>query len=87
MSDKTRTIKLNGAEFILGRKYRDTVLGNEGIAIGGVSYLTGCDQLQITYNDATGRPVVDWIDVTNVEGVEVPEKAGGPPPIIPHRHP
>lgn len=89
---KTRKIQLNGAVFTLGKKYRDTLLGNEGIGTAGTSYLTGCDQLLLEYVDSTGRPVSGWIDVTRIEAVEgkkvqVPDKPGGPAPNIPSRAP
>ena len=87
MALQRRTVILNGTEFTLGRKYRDTVLGTEGVAIAGASYLTGCDQLQLAARDANGMPYSVWIDVTRIEGVTVEERPGGPGPSIAARHP
>ena len=82
-----RIIKLNGAEFTLGYKYRDSVLGVEGVATAGASYLTGCDQLQLAAKDANGMPFSHWVDVTRLENVEVESRPGGPGPQIAQRHP
>jgi len=87
MSLETRTVVLNGTEFTLGQKYRDTVLGTEGVAIAGASYMTGCDQIQLAARDANGMPYSVWIDVTRIEGVTVEERPGGPGPDITQRHP
>jgi len=85
---KTRTITLNGTRFTLGKKeYTDTITGFTGIAIAGISYLTGCDQLQLTSTDTTGRPCEVWVDVTRIEEVKVKPRNGGPAPMIPSRHP
>ena len=84
---ENRTVTLNGTEFTLGKKYKDKFLGNEGLATAGISYLTGCDQLQLTWNDSTKRPVAEWIDVTRIEDVEVEKRAGGASPTIPSRAP
>ena len=77
---KKRTITLNGAKFILGDKYRDKLLGSEGIATAGAAWLTGCDQLLLSWNDSTGRPVDLWTDVTRIEAVKVKKTPGGPAP-------
>jgi len=82
-----RRITLNGTEFTLGEKYRDGLTDQEGTAIAGGAYLTGCDQLQLLWNDTTGRPVEWWVDVTRIEGVAVEPRDGGPAPMIPARHP
>ena len=68
---KQRTITLNGAEVTLGKKYTDTVLDIEGIAMAGASYLTGCDQVQLAAKDANGMPFEHWVDVTRLEAVKV----------------
>lgn len=87
MALENRVIVLNGTEFILGTKYRDTVLDLEGVATGGCSYLTGCDQLLLAAKDKNGMPFSQWVDVTRIEGVEVEHRDGGPEPSIPPRHP
>ena len=87
MALKKRTVTLNGTQFTLGQKYRDAVLGIEGIALAGASYITGCDQLQLGATDANGMPFTHWVDVTRIEGVTVEELPGGPGPNIAPRHP
>jgi hypothetical protein len=87
MSLETRTVTLNGAKFTLGQKYRDTVLGVEGVAVASATYLTGCDQIQLAARDANGMPYSQWFDVTRIEGVRVEERPGGPGPSITARHP
>jgi hypothetical protein len=87
MALENRTVLLNGTEFILGKKYRDTVQGVEGLAIAGASYLTGCDQINLASKDANGLPFTHWVDVTRIEGVKVEKRPGGPGPSITCRHP
>lgn len=81
-----RTIKLNNTKFILGNEYEDTLLGTRGVAVAGAQYLTGCDQLQLTYTDKSGCVNDVQIDVTRIKDVKVEKKAGGPPSIS-VRHP
>jgi hypothetical protein len=64
---KNRKIILQGSEYTLGKEYKDTLLKSIGIATAGITYLTGCDQLCLTWTDNTGRPVESWIDVTRIE--------------------
>ena len=82
-----RIVTLNGTLFTLGDKYRDTVLGVEGIAIASATYLTGCDQIQLAARDSNGMPYSQWYDVTRIEGVKVEQRPGGPGPGITARHP
>ena len=82
-----RTVELNGVNFTLGHKYRDRVLGIEGVAVAAARYLTGCDQIQLASRDANGMPYSQWFDVTRIEGVVVEERPGGPGPDITIRHP
>lgn len=70
---------------ILGKKYRELVLGRSGVASAYVQYITGCDQLSIVWLDKDEKRVEIWVDITTVEAVEdpieVPEerrRAGGP---------
>jgi hypothetical protein len=84
---KERKIKLNGATFWLGRKYQETKLGNVGVAVSGASYLTGCDQILLMWNDTTGRPVEHWAHVTDIAEVKAKPVNGGPAPTIPTQHP
>jgi len=85
---KTRRIRLNGTTFILGKKYRDTLLDIEGVASTGAQFLTGCDQLKLEGKDSTGRAYDHWVDVTRIGDVVLKvKKPGGPAPSIPSRHP
>lgn len=94
---KTRKVRLNGKQYTLGKEYKDTLLGIKGIATAGVAYLTGCDQLQLSFVDNVGCANAHWVDVTNVEAVKPPRKKklaakprrtpGGPAPVIPSRVP
>ena len=87
MALENRTVILNGTEFTLGRSYRDTVLGTEGVAVASATYLTGCDQIQLAARDANGMPYSQWFDVTRIEGVTVEKRPGGPGPDVTVRHP
>jgi|LakMenEpi03Aug12_release.lakeMendotaPanAssembly.Ray.scaffolds.fasta_scaffold171988_2 hypothetical protein len=87
MAIENRTVTLNGVEFTLGQKYRDIILGVEGVAVASATYMTGCDQIQLAACDANGMPYSQWFDVTRIEGVEVEKRPGGPEPMIPARHP
>lgn len=81
-----REVELNGKAYVLGKKYRDAKLGNVGLATAGINYLTGCDMLSLAWNDSTGRPVEQWVHVTDIEEVETATQGnatrnpGGPPP-------
>lgn len=70
--------KING--FTLGKKYRDKLLGIEGIATAYTHYLTGCDQVQLMRLVDNERKY-DHFDITEIEEVKIPKKAkrpGGP---------
>ena len=84
---KERIIRLNETEFTLGKRYVDTIQGVEGLATAGASYLTGCDQIQLSSKDSNGLPFTHWVDVTRIEAVKVKPRNGGPTPMIPERHP
>jgi hypothetical protein len=87
MALENRVVVLNGTEFTLGTKYRDKVLGIEGVAVASATYLTGCHQIKLAARDANGMPYSQWFDVTRIEGVQVEERPGGPGPDISQRHP
>jgi len=57
---------------MLGKKLRDVVTGYEGIAIGHVEYLTGCNQvLLVPPVDKDGkRHDGEWFDVDRLEVVD-----------------
>ena len=64
----------------LGKKYRDTLHGFEGIATAQTRYITGCDQIEIQWLK-NGEPLSFWLDITRLEGVKIPpkeKKPGGP---------
>lgn len=72
---------------MLGKKARDKITGFEGIIIGRIKYLTGCDQYGIVPPAKDGEvKSSQWFDVGRVEiigdGVSVDsvmsDKAGGP---------
>ena len=77
---ETRPVEMNGITMNLGQEYKDKTTGSIGIATAAASYLTGCDQIKLEWNDLTGRPVEFWIDVTRIEDVEPEERPGGPQP-------
>jgi len=64
----------------LGKKYRDTVHGIEGIATCHSRYLTGCDRVGLEYMK-DGEIKDFWVDVNRLEGVKIPpdqQLPGGP---------
>ena len=70
MALENKTVTLNGTEFILGKKYRDTILGNEGVATAGAAYLSGGDQLQLAWSGVNGEANHSWYDATRIEPVD-----------------
>jgi hypothetical protein len=50
---------------MLGCRFRDAITGFEGVAVGHVQYITGCDQLLLVPGtDEKGQPREShWIDV------------------------
>lgn len=81
-----REIELNGKIYVLGKRYKDKLLGNVGIAVAGCAYLSGCDQIMLQWNDSTKRPVDQWVHVTDIEEIETAtpkepsKRVGGPAP-------
>ena len=81
-------MQVTETEIVLGKKYRDTVLGLEGIATAHTKYLTGCDQVELQRADK-GEIKGEWYDITRLEGVVVApkdQKPGGPQNHAPARH-
>ena len=75
-------------KILLGKKYRDTVHGFEGVAVSLTHYLTGCDQVAIETVEA-GEIKTHWFDITRLEGVKIVKqdrKPGGPQAHAPARH-
>lgn len=54
---------------MLGKKVRDKVTGFEGIAIGEITYLYGCNQIGIAppVNKDGKREDVQWFDIGRIE--------------------
>lgn len=69
----------------IGCKYKDLLTGFEGIAIGTVVYITGCNQALIQPRGAPDkRPESEWVDEQRLEQVgeemvELPEVEAAPP--------
>lgn len=80
----------------LGKKAKDKVTGFEGIIIGKIEYLTGCDQYGLTPPAKDGKcEPCQWFDHRRVEilgeGVSIEEVAetkdpGGPASDAPEVH-
>lgn len=53
----------------LGRKYKDKITGFEGVAIGHVKYLTGCNQTLLSpeTDDVRKKPEAEWLDDQRLE--------------------
>jgi hypothetical protein len=68
----------------LGEKYRDTISGFEGVAVGRYEYLYGCIRIGLEGLDKDGAPVERVFDEQRLEVVETKKpvetaaKAGGP---------
>lgn len=60
----------------LGCKYRDTVTGYEGVAIGRFEYLSGCVRIELERADKDGKPESFVFDVQRLAHVEC---AASPP--------
>jgi hypothetical protein len=70
----------------LGKKARDKITGFEGIVIGRIQYLTGCDQYGIVPPMKDGKPSsAEWFDEGRIEvigegitpeSVQAPQRGG-----------
>ena len=72
----------------LGKKYKDSVHGIEGIATVFSKFMTGCDRVCLEYvKDGSVKDL--WVDVTRLEGFK-PEpqdiKPGGPGKVAPQKN-
>lgn len=73
---------------VLGRKYKETVLGREGVAISRIEYLSGCDRVELQWLNKDNEAKSLWIDITQLADVEVVNaKPGGPQDEPPSREP
>lgn len=57
----------------LGKKYRDTIHGFEGVATCQQIHLTGCDRVYLEIMK-DGEIKGSWFDITQLEGVMVSKK-------------
>lgn len=67
----------------LGKRYRDTISGTEGIATARTTYLYGCVRVCLENLDEKGQPQDVWFDEQrlvdqNGDNVATDAKAGGP---------
>lgn len=62
-------------EILLGVAYRDVISNFEGVAVGHVVYLTGCNQtlLQPKGTDPSKRPSAEWYDDQRLQRVDESE--------------
>ena len=77
--------EVNGIVF--EKEYTDRVLGTTGKAMAYLIYATGCDQVRLDFVSG-GEVKNNWVDVTQIEGLELSEsqkKPGGPAPSVPSR--
>lgn len=72
------------SEIKLGERYRDTITGFEGVAVGRHEYLHGCTR--ITLQELTGGDIKEFsFDAPALEAVEsrdrfASDRTGGPRP-------
>ena len=69
LENKGLIVTLCGIQFKLGQKYRDVVLGTEGICTAGATYLSGGDQIQLEWPGNRGEVNRQWYDAQRVEPV------------------
>ena len=78
-----RKVKTEHSDITLGKKYRDTILGIEGIATAKHLYISGCDRVTLEWLH-NGDPksqtfdVTELIDVAAEAEVASTRKFGGP---------
>ncbi len=54
----------------LNIKYKEKILGREGMATSQVKYMTGCDRVGLAYLNKDGDKKDFWVDVTELEGIQ-----------------
>lgn len=59
----------------LGKRYRDTVSGWEGMATARYEYLNGCIRVELSGADATMKPYSAVFDVQQLEVVKTSDHA------------
>lgn len=57
-----------------GYRFRDELTGFEGVCVGHVTYLTGCDQLLLQPKSEKGdsRPASEWFDLNRLTRMDAP---------------
>lgn len=64
---------INGREamnIILGAKYKDVISGYEGIAIGSVAYITGCNQALLqSRGKSDKKDDGEWVDEERLQRI------------------
>ena len=61
----------------LGKRYKDTISGFEGVATGVADYLYGCRSVQLS-GGTDGKVESEWFDEQRLEGVTSTATSGGP---------
>lgn len=76
----------NGVTAIeLGKKYKDSVHGIEGVATCHSRYITGCDRVCLEYKSGSDIKEI-WVDITRLENIDIAKesmKMGGPQSVAP----
>lgn len=60
------------ARIELGKQYRDTVSGWEGVATARYEYMNGCVRYELGGRDKDGKPESFVFDEQQIEAVEAP---------------
>lgn len=80
----------DGKELVLGKRYRDTVHGTEGVAVSRHQYLAGCDRVALE-SVVAGEIKANSFDIVQIQEIpdapQVPEhrRRGGPARYTPTR--
>ena len=75
---------MSGQEIELGKKYRDTITGYEGIAVARTEWLNGCIRWQLERADKDGVPETHAFDEQQLVSAQTgaparaTKKPGGP---------
>jgi len=73
-------------KIVLGKRYRESLHGREGIATCLCHYLTGCSRVSLEWLGTDGEVKEAWVDVTTIEDVKLSKEwkdNGGPQKIPP----
>ena len=64
-----REVKFGSTNYVLGKKYRDTLHGYVGIATAAAAFINGCNQLCLV-TIVAGDLKEAWIDVQQLEPLD-----------------